>query len=450
MAKNSPEIEIRNISDLKPYDENPRVHSRAKRHKLNHLLRRFGQLGAILIDEQDVIIDGHLVVETLKGLGQSQVKVVVITNRNPAEVKAIRLAVNRVVMEATWDTPKLKRELEELLVLGFDMELTGFDTVEIDMALAIDDTGSGEVEDAPPAPADGPAVTQPGDIWILGGHRVACGDCRDAALVSRLMGHVPAQMVFTDPPYNLAVNGFVVGQGRHREFAFGAGEMSPVQFADFLTETLALTASVMADGAIAFVCMDWRHMPELLIAVTRAKLAMMNLCVWTKTNAGMGAFYRSQHELVFVLKKGERPHINNFELGQKGRSRSNVWSYRGMNSFGAGRDELLAAHPTVKPVTLVADAIKDVSHRGGIVFDPFLGSGTTVIAAHRTGRRCYGMELDPLYVDLVIRRWEAETGWSAVNADTGETFDDQSLVPIEHLLPSQTVRRLKGPSKVEG
>jgi DNA modification methylase len=264
------------------------------------------------------------------------------------------------------------------------------------------------------------------------------------------MAGAPAQMVFTDPPYNIAIGGFVVGKGRHREFNMCAGEMRPAEFADFLTQSLLAAYSVMTDGAIAFVCMDWRHMAELLIAVNRADLALMNLCVWTKTNAGMGTFYRSQHELVFALKKGDAPHINNFELGQKGRSRSNVWSYRGMNAFGAGRDELLAAHPTVKPVALVADAIKDCSRRGGIIFDPFLGSGTTVIAAHRTGRRAYGVELDAAYVDVIIRRWQAETGRPAVHADTGETFDSRSTAPSTLAIGLVAQRRLAPPSKAEG
>ena len=222
--------------------------------------------------------------------------------------------------------------------------------------------------------------------------------------------------------------------------------MTAAEFVDFLTESLLATGSVMADGAISFICMDWRHMGELLIAANRAALALMNLCVWTKTNAGMDPFYRSQHELVFVLKKGDAEHVNNFE---KGRSRSNVWPYRGMSSFGAGRDELLAAHATVKPVALIADAIKDVSHRGGIVFDPFLGSGATVIAAHRTGRRCYGVELDPAHVDVVIRRWQAETGRPAVLAETGETFDHRSLDAPAPLIGPNSQRRLAAP-KVGG
>jgi DNA modification methylase len=449
MANNDIEIQYRNLADLEPYENSSRVHGPAKRRKLKTLLRRFGQITPVLIDEHNVIVDGHAVVEALKALGETEVKIVVLANRDPAEVKAIRLAINRLPMEAGWEAPRLKAEFEELLRIGFDMELTGFDTVEIDMALAIDDPASGEVEDAPPPPAEGPPMTRPGDIWRLGDHHIACGDCRDRALLDRLMAGGSAQMAFTDPPYNVDIDGFVVGKGRHREFAMGSGEMSSDEFADFLTDSLLALRSTLVEGGIGYVCMDWRHMAELLVAAHRAELTLMNLCIWTKSNAGMGTFYRSQHELVFVLKKGDARHINNFELGQKGRSRSNVWTYRGMNAFGAGRDELLAAHPTVKPVALVADAIKDCSRRGGIVFDPFLGSGTTVIAAHRTGRRCYGIELDPAYVDLVVRRWQAETGRSASHADTGEVFDQRAL-EIATPLGSVAQRRLADPMKAEG
>jgi len=445
---NDIQIEHRNLADLKPYGSSPRVHGPAKRRKLRTLLRRFGQITPILIDEHDVIVDGHLVVDELKALGETQAKVVVLANRDPAEVQAIRLALNRLPMEAKWDAPRLKAEFEELLSIGFDMDLTGFDTVEIDMALAIDDVGVGEIEDAPPGPADGPAVSRTGDIWILGDHRLACGDCRDDGLVGQLMAGTTAQMVFTDPPYNLEVGGFVVGKGRHREFACASGEMAKPEFIAFLAQALGACASAMADGAIAYCCIDWRHLEELLAAVGAIGLTVINMAVWAKTNPGMGSLYRSQHELIFVLKKGDAPHVNNVELGRNGRSRSNLWTYRGMSSFGADRDELLGSHPTVKPVALVADAIKDVSRRGDLVFDPFLGSGTTLIAAHRTGRRCFGIELDPLYADVIIRRWEAETGREAVLASSGATFEASMAL---RLTVSAPVALLTGPStSVEG
>jgi DNA modification methylase len=363
----------------------------------------------------------------------------VVANRDPAEIKAIRLALNRLPQDAGWNSTELKLEFEELLTLGFDMVVTGFETVEIDMALAIDDPSAGEVEDAPEGPGEGPAVSKPGDIWMLGDHRLACGDARDGQLIAALMAGASAQMAFTDPPYNVKIDGNAVGAGRHREFAFASGEMSKVEFTGFLTDALASVAAIMVDGAVAYVCMDWRHVEELLAATNAARLNQLNLAVWTKTNAGMGSLYRSQHELVFVLKKGDAPHINNVELGKHGRSRSNVWPYRGMTSFGADRDALLGSHPTVKPVALVADAIKDVSRRGDLVFDPFLGSGTTLIAAHRTGRRCYGIELDPAYADVIIRRWESETGRQAVLASTGEPFDACASVRLSPPAPTLPV-----------
>ncbi len=447
MFINGLSVEYRRLSELRAYERKLRVHPAKQRAKMQASLARYGQLLPVLIDHENVIIDGHLVVEMLSEVGADQAAVVVIKNRNPAEIKAIRLMLNRLPQDGGWNNTDLKAEFEDLLAVSFDMSLTAFDTPEIDMALSIDDPSSGEVEDAPPKPADGPTVAQPGEIWALGDHRVACGDARDAQLLARLMDGASAQTVFTDPPYNVRIGGFVVGKGRHREFGFASGEMSKPEFTAFLTEVMTLLDAGLADGAVAFVCMDWRHVEELLAAVNAVGLTMLNLCVWSKTNPGMGSLYRSQHELVFVLKKGAAPHLNNVELGKHGRARSNLWTYRGMSSFGADRDALLGSHPTVKPVALVADAIKDVSRRRDLVFDPFLGSGTTLVAAHRTGRRCYGVELDPAYVDVIIRRWEAETGGAAVLMSSGETFETCSEVRQSLASP---VALLAGPGSAEG
>lgn len=302
--------------------------------------------------------------------------------------------------------------------------------MEIDFHLDTDPPRPGELEDAPPPVDPGAlAVSQPGDLWKLGGnHRVLCGDAKSGDAVARLMGGETAQHCFTDPPYNVAIAGFVSGLGRnkHREFAEASGEMPSGEFVTFLVAFLAAAAAHLADGAVLHVCMDWRHVGELSEAGRASGLRLLNICVWTKTNPGMGSFYRSQHELVFVFKKGDGPFRNNVQLGAKGRSRSNVWSYRGMNVPGNDRDDLLATHPTVKPVRLVADAILDVTKRGDIVLDPFLGSGTTLIAAEDMGRRCVGIEIDPLYVDASIRRWQAHTGYAAVHCETGEAFDDRA------------------------
>jgi DNA modification methylase len=444
MPNNALAIDYRLIEDLKPYPGSARTHSRAQKAKLKALLARFGQVVPILIDHDNVIVDGHVVLTEWAALGNDQIAVVVCAGRDPAEIKALRLALGRIPQESGWDKTALKAEFESLLELGFDMDLTGFDAVEIDMALAIDEPSAGEVEDAPPPPSSGPPVAQTGQIWRLGPHKVACGDSRDATLMARLMDGENADLVLTDPPYNVPISGFVVGAGRHREFAFASGEMTPAQFTEFLHDGLAPSVEVLRDGAIAYVFMDWRHLEELLGAVKALKLTMLNLCVWAKSNAGMGSLYRSQHELVFVLKKGAAPHVNNVELGKHGRSRSNVWTYRGMSSFGAERDELLASHPSVKPLQLVADALKDTSRRGDIVLDPFLGSGTTLLSAHRTGRRCRGVEFDPAYVDLIIARWEAETGKDAILASTGETF--QACREAKMALAAPPMRLLTGPA----
>ena len=422
---NTPQIEIRPIAALRAYAGTARIHPPAQRRKLATLLRRHGQLTPVLVDDVNEIIDGHLVVEALKAIGETEVRVLVIANRDKADIQAIRLALNRLPQDSKWDQPRLRAEFEDLLSLGYELDLTGFDAIEIDATFSIDEPGAGELEDAPPEPAaDGRAVSRPGDLILLGEHRVLCGDARCPSTIARLMGGSCARMAFLDVPYNCKISGFVTS-GAHREFAMASGEMSGAEFVAFLHDALDAASQGLVDGAILYVCIDWRGLTPIAVAAAKAGLSQLNLIVWTKTNAGMGTFYRSQHELIPVFKKGTAPHTNNFELGQKGRSRSNVWSYRGMNAFAADRDALLGSHPTVKPVALVRDAIKDVSRRGEIVIDTFLGSGTTLIAAEETGRRCFGMELDPLYVDVIVRRWQAHTGRPAA-FEGGELFDDRA------------------------
>ena len=426
MNKNSLSIEYRNVAELLAYSGNLRNHNRAQKRKILACLKKFGQVLPIAIDPNNVVIDGHAVLKAWEELGNDQIAVIVVRGRNPDDIRALRLALNRISEEAKWNQPALRTELKGLIEISYDMSITGFDQVEIDMVLATDDSPSGAVEDVPPEPDPStPAVSKLGDLWILGTHRIICGDSRNAATLALLMGSTSAQMVFTDPPYNLAVRTISgLGKHKHREFAMASGEMLPPQFTGFLQTTLGTTMLHVKDGGLAYVCMDWKHQRELLTAADNLGLRQMNLCVWAKTNPGMGSFYRSSHELIHIFKKGDAPHVNNWELGKKGYSRSNVWHYRGMNVPGAERDELLALHPTVKPLALVSDAIKDVTHRNDVVLDSFLGSGTTVIAAEITGRRCYGVELDPLYVDTVIRRWQAQTGGQAVLAGTKTTFDE--------------------------
>jgi DNA modification methylase len=339
------------------------------------------------------------------------------------------LADNRIAEDAGWDQEMLAIELQGLIDLDFSIELTGFDIAEVD--LLFDGEAEAKAPDCnvddkiPPLSATGSAVTRPGDLWQLGQHRLLCGDATDSASYTKLLGSAKAALIFTDPPYNVPINGHVSGLGKvqHSEFAMASGEMSREEFRGFLETVFGHMTAHSLDGSIHFICMDWRHMSEILAAGESTYSELKNLCVWVKSNGGMGTFYRSRHELVFAFKNSSAPHINNFELGQTGRYRTNVWEYAGANSFGQDRDEALSLHPTVKPVALVADAIKDCSKPRQIVLDPFAGSGTTLIAAQKTGRRAYVLELDPIYCDTIIRRWQAFTGKSVVLGETGDSFE---------------------------
>ena len=332
-------------------------------------------------------------------------------------------------------------ELAELLIEeNLDITITGFETAEIDQ-LVIDfeensEDPADEIQTGWLSPAP---VSRPGDLWQLGPHRLLCGDARQAKDLDRLLGDEQAAMAFLDPPYNVKIRS-VVGRGRtkHREFAMGSGEMVAEEYVEFLSETLGNAATHSRAGALHYVCMDWRHQRELIDAGGQTYGAQVNLVVWVKSNAGQGSFYRSQHELISVFRVGEEPHLNNVELGRHGRSRSNVWRYAGVNSFRSGRMDELRAHPTAKPVALVADAIKDCTRRREIVLDSFCGSGTTLMAAERVGRRAYCLEIDPCYIDVTIRRWQAFTRRDAVHTETGSTFDERAA---EILGPSEAAKR---------
>jgi DNA modification methylase len=419
----------RSIESLRPYARNARTHSRKQVEQIAASIGRFGFTNPVLISDDGEIIAGHGRVEAAKRLGWKAVPTLALSHLSEAERRAYVLADNKLALNAGWDKEILAIELQGLVDLEFDVELTGFSLAEIDLVLD-------EASDADPDRADtpedqvptlsGPPVSRRGDLWSLGRHRLLCGDTRSAADLDRLMDGVCADLVFTDPPYNVAIDGNVCGHGavRHREFAFASGEMSKSQFTEFLASTLSNMSRTMRDGAIAFVCMDWRHMGELLAAGESAFTELKNLVVWNKTNGGMGAFYRSKHELVFIYKEGAAPHTNSFGLGETGRYRTNVWDYAGISSIGTERSQELAMHPTVKPVALIADAIRDCSRRGEIVLDGFGGSGSTLIAAEKTGRCARLVEYDERYCDTIIRRWESLTGKRARLADFGQFFDD--------------------------
>ena len=419
---------------LQPYPRNARTHSKKQKGQIADSIERFGFTSPVLIDDSDMILAGHGRVEAAKLLGLATVPCIRLSSLTEPEKRAYVLADNKLALNAGWDEDLLADELK--LVLAdhdeIDISLTGFSVPEIDLLIETGETGPTPPEaedDVIPKPT-AVTITRPGDIWQLGDHRLVCGDARDDAIYRQLLARPDgtleiAQMGFSDPPYNVKIQGNVSGSKRHahREFAMASGEMSPSQFTEFLEITLSRIASWSCDGSIHFICMDWRHMDELSAAGKAAFTELKNVIVWVKDNGGMGTFYRSRYELIFVYKSGTAAHINAFELGQNGRYRTNVWNYRGISSSTATAREELAMHPTVKPVALVADAIKDCSQRGGIILDPFCGSGTILIAAHKTGRRARALELDPSYCDVAIRRWQAFAKDDAILVATGETFD---------------------------
>ena len=418
-------IEMAPVASLRPYTRNARTHSKRQIQQIAQSIKRFGFTNPVLISDDGEIIAGHGRVLAANELGLTEVPTLKLSHLSVDERRAYVLADNKLAENAGWDSETLATELQALIDIDFDLTLTGFSLAEIDFAIEQGRDADATGLDAVPNVA-ATAVSRIGDLWLLGEHRLLCGDSRSSEAVVRLMGGVRADLVFTDPPYNVKIDGHTGGLGsvKHREFAFATGEMSQEQFTHFLTTTLGNAAAVSKDGAIAFVCMDWRHMLEVLEAGDVVFSELKNLCVWNKTNGGMGSFYRSKHELIFVFKVGTMAHTNSFGLGETGRYRTNVWDYAGISSLGAGRNDSLAMHPTVKPVALVADAIKDCSRRGEIVLDLFGGSGSTLIAAASAGRRGYLLEYDPLYCDTIVRRWQDYSGKSAHLEGTSQTFEE--------------------------
>lgn len=428
----TPEIRIQSPAALTPRPRNARTHSAAQLRQLADSIRQFGFTNPILVDADNFIIAGHGRWAAAKQLKLAGVPTLCLAHLSPAEVRAYVIADNQLALNAGWDEKLLALELQELttsLDLDFEVTITGFDMPAIDLLL---DTLRPAPDEPDPNPADHvpgvdrsqPAVTQPGDVWVLARHRLCCGNALEAASYTRLLGEQRVEQVFIDPPYNVRVQGHVSGLGvaQHPEFAMASGEMSTGEFTAFLAGVFERLVAVSVDGALHYIFIDWRHMAEVMAAGQSTYSEFKHLCVWNKKSGGMGSLYRSQHELCFIYKAGTAAHVNNIELGKHGRYRTNIWSYPGMNAFGANRDEALAMHPTVKPVALVADALMDASRRGQAVLDVFAGSGTTLVAAERTGRHGYAMELDPHYCDVIVRRL-MRLGLPATLAVTGESFD---------------------------
>tara|TARA_R100000005_G_scaffold79886_1_gene47100 strand:+ start:786 stop:2063 length:1278 start_codon:yes stop_codon:yes gene_type:complete len=402
-------VTYRPVSELMPDPRNARTHSKKQIGQIRASIEEFGFTNPILADSEGHLIAGHGRLLAAKAMGLEEVPVITLSGLTDIQKRALRLADNKIALNAGWDVEILKLELSDLATLDVDMDvtLTGFSTGEIDVIL---DGQADPDDEVIPAVPETPR-TKEGDIWILGDHRIGCGDSRDLAFLQKVVGaDTNVDAAFLDPPYNVRISGHANTSDRHREFAMASGEMTNSEFRTFLTETLGACATVSRDGAVHFVCMDWRHMEDVTTVAHDIYGAFLNLCIWNKSNAGMGSLYRSKHELIFVYRVGEATHLNMVELGKHGRNRTNVWDYASVNSFRGSRREDLALHPTVKPTGMVADAIRDVTRHGDLVLDIFLGSGTTLIAAERTGRRFRGVEIDPAYVDVAIERWSALTG----------------------------------------
>lgn len=410
--------------EVKPYAKNPKTHNDKQVHQIAQSIKEFRFTNPLLIDENNVLIAGHGRLLASNTLQLEKVPVIILSHLTEAQKRAYRIADNKLTENGKWDVDLLTMELKDLdgLDLSFDLDITGFDNAEIDLLFN------------PPTPADSKLnnipfiveeeiVSKLGDIWQLGNHRLICGNALEKDTFEQLLGNKRADMIFTDPPYNVKIEGHVCGAGKthHKEFGMASGEMTQSEFTSFLSQNFNLLKEYSRLGSLHYICMDWRHLEEISQA-GHVYDELKNVCVWNKSNAGMGSLYRSKHEMIFVFKNGTIPHINNVELGSNGRYRTNVWDYESVNTF-KNRD-LLKLHPTVKPVELIRDAILDASYRGNIILDSFLGSGSTLLACEKAKRVCYGIELEPRYIDTAIRRWEALTKQEAILLFNGKNYKE--------------------------
>lgn len=418
-----PEIQIRMVSleDLRSSRHHTRRVTPQQLERVTASIADLGFCTPILIADQ-VIVDGHTRVAAAKELGLLEVPTIDCSHLSDTERRKLALALNRTAELGEWDIDLLKIEFAQLIELDVDLGSTGFSIQEQDIILLDDEPCDGEEElsDPPVTP-----VAQLGDVWELEGHRVICGSAIEPDVYEKLLGDQSVAAVLADFPYNVKIAGNVSGLGKkkHGEFQMASGEMSDAEFASFLQTAITLATMYLLSGGVLFGFMDWRSIHLLYQAGFAAKLTLMNLIVWYKQSGGMGAFYRSAHELIAVMCKGDKLRANNIQLGKHGRDRSNVWCMPGANRPGSSANEMLGHHATPKPVEMCIDAILDVTNHGDAVLDPFLGSGTTLIAAEKSGRRCYGIELEPGFVDVTILRWQRLTGKQAFLVGTDQSFD---------------------------
>ena len=432
------DIEYVNPANLKANPKSPRKHSPQQIRKIAKSIEAFGMVVPVLVDAENIIYAGHACIEAAIKLGLPEVPIIRADHLTANELNLLMIALNKLPELSSWDENKLGELFIELSKsdLDLDLELSGFSVGEIDLRIeGLSDNAPDKADELPDLPQT-PPISQLGDAWQIGPHRLVCGNSLEPESYQSLFDtggkKKLASAIFTDPPYNVKIGGHVSGLGKmkHNEFKMASGEMSDAEFTNFLSTMCALMVKHSKEGSLHYICMDWRHLEHLLKAGSAHYTELKNICVWVKDNGGMGSLYRSKHEMIAVYKNGKAPHRNNVELGKHGRYRSNVWDYPGANTFSKQSDEgrLLELHPTVKPVKMVADAILDTTTKGEIILDPFLGSGTTLMAAERVGRICYGIELDPLYCDTIIRRWQNYTGGDAIHVASGQTFNSIAMV----------------------
>ncbi len=423
-SKEELRVLYKNPTELKLNPKNSRTHSKKQIQQIAQSINALGFNNPVLIDKNNTIIAGHGRVLAAKELGMDTIPVICLNHMTQEQIRAYIIADNKLAEAAGWDKEILKIELDFLMNLepdfGFDATITGFDIPEIDFIInpesieeAKSDAGQDKDDKFFETVVDIPKRVKKGELWKLGEHLLYCGDALKESSYQILMGDNKAQIVFTDPPYNVKVKGNVTKQKHHDEFAFASGEMGQSEFIDFLKKAMVLQAKYSIDGSIHYQCMDWRHVEEMMDAGNQVYSSFKNICVWDKGTAGMGSLYRSQHEFIFVFKNGSEPHINNVELGVHGRYRTNIWKYRGMHASNPQAKALVKLHPTVKPVAMIMDVLFDCSSAGSIVLDSFGGSGSTLIAAEKTKRKVRLIELEPKYCDVILYRWENLTGKKA-------------------------------------
>jgi DNA modification methylase len=441
LNRNSRVIQRVPLNTLRLPDLVIKHHPKKQIEKAQRFLAANDQIPLVYAGPDGEILFGEEIWLALNANGATEVDAVFVNDKSPEALKAIRLALHRIPMEAKWDDQNVRLVLEELASVDFDLDLTGFDAPEIDNYLNLDLPKANVEENGSDVPPVGTEpVSRPGSIWGLGNHRIGCGSATDLAFVQRVLNGQTVASGFIDPPYNVKVDGFISGKGhrRHREFVQGAGELSDDEYFNLLRDSLSVLKACGNPSALIYACIDWRHIMEMTVAGRACGMLLYQIVTWVKSNAGMGGIYRNQSEFICVFRVGEDTPLDNVELGRRGRNRTNVWHYPGMSSFGKNRDSLLGLHPTVKPVGMIADALRDVTKRGDVVLDSFLGSGSTIMAAEETGRVGCGIELDPLYIDVAIRRWQTATGRDAVLLETGQPFNSFSQSCL--IAPSQPDR----------